>query len=402
MTIQTTDSAPAKTRDPANDKEWFDLSAQWQLRPDTIYLNHGSFTIPPNVVRYERRKWIDFLDEQPMDFYLRQLEPAMDQARTCVAKFVGTTRQNLIFVDNATYGMNVVARSFKLTKDDEVLLCDHEYGSVIRTWQRACDDVGAKLVIVKMPDQFESPDEIVDSLIAHVTDKTKLLVVSHITSATALIFPVKEICNAFRKRDIATCVDGPHAPAQIELSIDELDCDFYTASCHKWLCGSLGSGFLYVNPRQHSAVQPPIKSWGRLPPATPETWDEEFTWIGSRDPSPFLSVPRAIEFMETIGVENFRQRSRWLAQYAESGLRDLFKTSPLGNRDAGWYGCMAHVPMPPGDWSTLQKQLWDEVSIEVMVNQFKERWYIRVSCHLYNNTTQIDTLFKALARLTGG
>ena len=125
MTIQTTDSAPAKTRDPANDKEWFDLSAQWQLRPDTIYLNHGSFTIPPNVVRYERRKWIDFLDEQPMDFYLRQLEPAMDQARTCVAKFVGTTRQNLIFVDNATYGMNVVARSFKLTKDDEVLSLIH-------------------------------------------------------------------------------------------------------------------------------------------------------------------------------------------------------------------------------------------------------------------------------------
>ena len=395
-----TNNVGTRVRDASKDQDWFDFAHQWQLRPDTIYLNHGSFTIPPNVVRYERRQWIDRLDEQPMDFYLRQLEPALDDARTRTASFVGTTRENLVFVDNATYGMNVVARSFRLTEGDEVLLCDHEYGSVIRTWQRACGEVGAKVVLVTMPAQFESQEQIIDALLAEATDKTKLLVVSHITSATALILPIKKICAAFRSREIAVCVDGPHAPAQVELSIDDLDCDFYTASCHKWLCASLGSGFLYVNPRQQSTIEPPIKSWGRLLPAIPQTWDEEFTWIGSRDPSSFLSVPKAIDFMESIGMDSFRERAYWLAQYAENGLRDLFKTTPIGNREQGWYGTMAHVPMPSGDWSSLQKQLWDEVGIEVMVINFNEQWYVRVSTHLYNNTTQIDTLLKALARLS--
>ncbi|MFK7767351.1 MAG: aminotransferase class V-fold PLP-dependent enzyme [Mariniblastus sp.] len=393
--LQTT-----KLRDPSKNQDWFDLAPQWQLRPDTIYLNHGSFTIPPDVVRYERRKWIDRLDEQPMDFYLRQLEPAMDEARFVVAQFVGTSKDNLVFVDNATYGMNVVAKGFPLSKGDEVLLCDHEYGSVIRTWQRKCDETGAKLAVAPMPNKFETHEQIVDALLGCITDRTKLLVVSHITSATALIMPIKKICQSFRERNIAVCVDGPHAPAQVELTIDDLDCDFYTASCHKWLCGSLGTGFLYANPRQHVSIQPPIKSWGRLLPAVPEKWDEEFTWIGTRDPSPFLSLPRAIEFMTSIGLENFRNRAYWLARYAEEQLCELFQTAPIGTRDQGWYGTMAHVPMPPGDWSSLQKRLWDEVGIEVMVISFKEHWYVRVSCHLYNNTTQIDTLLKALARMT--
>lgn len=386
-------------RDPSNDQDWSDLAAQWQLRTDTIYLNHGSFGLQPNSVRYARRGWIDRLDEQPMDFYLRQLEPAMQDARICLATFVNTSADNLVFVDNATYAMNVVANSFVLEAGDEVLINDHEYGAVHRIWQRACDHVGAKLVCIQLPERFESTDQIVDALLAGTTDNTRLLIVSHITSATALIMPIQQICDAFAKREIATCVDGPHAPAQVELSIDGLKCDFYTASLHKWLCATLGSGFLYVNPKQQSKIQPPIKSWGRLLPAIPATWDEEFTWIGSRDPSPFLSVPAAIEFMNGIGLPDFRKRSRWLANYVEERLRDLFGTKPIGNRSDGWYGSMTHVPLPPGDWSGLQAQLWEQIGIEVVIIGEKTKWFIRVSSHLYNNTTQLDTLVKALSRL---
>jgi isopenicillin-N epimerase len=390
----------AKTRDVKNDQDWLDLAVHWRLRSDTIYLNHGSFGLPPDAVRYARRQWINQLDEQPMDFYLRQLEPALLEAKTRVAKFLGTNRRNLIFVDNATYGMNVVANSFQLGSGDEVLINNHEYGAVKRIWQRKCDRVGAKLFCVELPERFESPDQIVNALLSGTTDKTKLLIVSHITSPTALIMPVNEICEAFTAQEIAICVDGPHAPAQIDLNIDGLDCDFYTASCHKWLCATLGSGFLYVNPRNHRVMEPPIKSWGRMLPAMPQTWDEEFTWLGTRDPSPYLSIPVAIEFMETIGLDEFRTRSRWLASYVEKNLSELFGTTPIGSPDQGWYGSMAHVPLPKGDWSLLQKQLWEQIGIEIPIINFKNRFFVRVSCHLYNNRTQLDALVKALSRLT--
>ncbi len=187
-----------KARDVSNDQDWLDLAVHWRLRTDTTYLNHGSFGLPPDAVRHARRQWIDRLDEQPMDFYLRKMEPLLLEAKNQVAKFVGTTSENLIFVDNATYGMNVVAHSFDLNSGDEVLINDHEYGSVKRIWQRKCDRVGAKLACVEMPERFESPEQIADVLLSGITDKTKLLIVSHITSPTALIMPVREICEAFR------------------------------------------------------------------------------------------------------------------------------------------------------------------------------------------------------------
>ena len=391
---------PIPSRNPSNDRDWSDLAANWKLRSDTIYLNHGSFGLQPNSVRYNRRGWIDRLDEQPMDFYLRQMESALYEARKSIADFIGTAPSNLVLVDNATYAMNIVANSFSLNPGDEVLINDHEYGAVHRIWQRACDAVGAKLVCAVLPDSFESKDQIVDCLKQAVTNKTRLLVVSHITSATALIMPIEEICNAFHAQEIAICVDGPHAPAQVELSVENLKCDFYTASLHKWLCAPLGSGFLYVHPRFQDTIEPPVKSWGRLLPAIPTTWDEEFTWIGSRDPSPFLSVPQAISWIRGIGLENFRKRTCWLANYTEDCLSDLFNTQPIGNRSAGWYGAMTHIPLPSGDWSCLQKQLWEQIGIEVMIILFKERWYARVSHHLYNNQVQINTFVKAISRLT--
>lgn len=387
-------------RDPSKDHDWADLAAEWRLRTDSIYLNHGSFGLQPNCVRYARRGWIDRLDEQPMDFYLRQMESALLAARGSVAELVGTTVDNLVFVDNATYGMNVVANSLSLSAGDEVLINDHEYGAVHRIWQRACDQVGAKLVCVTLPERFESATQIVEALISGTSDKTRLLIVSHITSATALIMPIEQICKEMAERGIAVCIDGPHAPAQIDFSIDRLNCDFYTASLHKWLCAPLGSGFLYVNPKHQQCIQPPIKSWGRLLPAIPEKWDEEFTWIGSRDPSPFLAVPTAIGFLKGIGLQAFRDRSQWLASYAEEALKELYGTTPIADRCEGWYGSMTHVPLPTGDWSNLQRDLWEQISIEIPIIDFNNRWYIRVSSHLYNNTIQLDTLIKALARLT--
>ena len=390
----------AVKRDHRNEDHWVEFAPEWLIRPDTTYLNHGSFGPSPEFVRLSRRQWIDRLDCQPMDFYLRKFEAAAWLARTSIAQFVGTRPENLVFAENATAAMNIVARSFTLKPNDEVLSNNHEYGAVHRIWERRCREVGANLKVCKLPDQFESKQQIVDCLSQSISPHTRLVIASHVTSATALVMPIEAIANMLKARAIALCVDGPHAPAHIDMNIDEIDCDFYTASCHKWLCAPLGSGFLYVHPARQTQIVPAVTSWGRLLPAIPQSWDEEFTWTGTRDPSPYLSIPSAIEFMsERVGISSFRQRTQYLASVAEEMLCDEFGTQPIGKRSQGWYASMAHVPLPPGDHSRLQQGLWEEYRIEVPIILFDDHWYIRVSCHLYNNLKQLETLRFALRKL---
>ena len=391
--------ATVTKRDHLNDAHWKEFFNEWLIRADTTYLNHGSFGPPPEFVRLARRKWIDRLDSQPMDFYLRDYEAALWEARSRTAEFVGTTPENLIFCENATAGMNVVARSFRLNAGDEVLSNNHEYGAVHRIWERKCNEVGAQLKICDLPEKFESQQQIVDCIAGEVTPKTRLAIISHITSATALIMPIAQMGRALKEKGVAVCVDGPHAPAQIELDIQAIGCDFYTASCHKWLCATLGSGFLFVHPDHQADIEPPNQSWGRLHPGVPERWDDEFTWAGTRDPSPYLSIPSAIEFMTTnVGLEAFRERSHYLASQIEGMLCEEFGTEPIASRADGWYASMAHVPLPGGDHSKLQHDLWNEYKIEVPIINFENRWYIRVSCHLYNNLKQLETLRFALRK----
>jgi isopenicillin-N epimerase len=296
------------------------------------------------------------------------------------------------------------------------LLTDHEYGAVQRIWQRACAKAKATAKIVELPLPFRTADDTTDAIFAAVTDQTKVLVVSHITSPTAVILPVAEICRRARERGIAVAIDGPHAVAQLPLAIDELDCDFYTASCHKWLSAPFGAGFLHVAPRWQSHVRPPVLSWGRIPPTKINAWSDEFVWSGTRDPSAYLSIPAAIELLEGIGLDSFRSRTHWLAQYARQKLVQLTGLEPLVPDDRAWYGSMAHVPLPPpkDDGSApaalrsdetspvsnpLQHTIWRQFGIEVPIVDFRGRRYIRVSCHLYNDTEQIDRLVAGLGEL---
>jgi isopenicillin-N epimerase len=392
-----TETPPSFRCDPSDDAQWEDITSDFLVAPGTIYLNHGSFGIPACKTRYAQRAWSYQHHENPMDFFLYQAEPLFADARAKLAMFLGAAPENLALVDNATYAMSIVAASFPLNADDEVLITDHEYVPVTRMWQARCDQVGAKLVVARLPDRIESDEEIVNSLTSHINDHTKLLVISHITSPTALILPLEYICRIFSSAQIPICIDGPHAPAQIELNIEQLRCDFYAASCHKWLSAPLGTGFLYVHPKWQSRMVPLVKGWGRLPPAEVSQWSDQFFWTGTRDISHFLSIPTAIEYLNGVGFAEFRARCRWLAEYIENALCQLFQTEPIGKRSSGFYGSMAHVPLPPGDWSQLQLLLKNDLGIEVVVNQFGGRWFLRVSCHLYNNMRQLDLLVKTLA-----
>jgi isopenicillin-N epimerase len=378
------------------------------LREDTTYFNHGSFGPPPEPVRQARAEWQARLDRQPMDFLVRQLEPAWHDARCRLASFVGTSPENLVFSTNATAAMNVVAASFPLAPGDEVLLNDHEYGAVRRIWDRACRRAGAEVKVAAFPQPMESAEQVVDSLFAAATGRTRLVVVSHITSPTAIILPVQAICREARRRGLAVCIDGPHAIAQVDVCLDQFDCDYYCASCHKWLSAPFGSGFLYVHPRRQSQISPPLLSWGVPPPREPAAWWEEFYWSGTSDPSALLAIPAAIEFLEQVGLETFRARTHYLAQYARQSLIAMLESRGASGAEtltAGclvpdnpqWYGSMAHVPLPPGDHQWLQRALWERYGMEVPIIAWSGRRFIRVSCHLYNDRRQIDRLAAALA-----
>ncbi|MGE3779956.1 MAG: aminotransferase class V-fold PLP-dependent enzyme [Pirellulaceae bacterium] len=386
---------------PDNDDAWDGWRAQWRLRDDTLYLNHGSFGPPPEPVREAQQFWKNRLDTQPMDFLTRRLAPAWLEARKRVADFLHTDFHNLIFVTNATEAMNLVAHSFPLSPGDEVLLTDHEYGAVRRIWQQRAAVCRAECRVAALPLPLESAEQVLATLDANCTDRTRLLVVSHITSPTAIRLPVERICQAARRRGIAVCIDGPHAVAQLPLQLDALDCSFYAASCHKWLSAPFGTGFLYVAPPWQAWLKPMQISWGLPPPDVPQGWDDEFFWQGTRDPSPWLALPAAIDFLSSVGWDAFRQRSRWLARYARQQLAPLSPPHlpPVAADLDEWYTGMAHVPLPAGDRAPLQNLLWTRFGIEVPIIGWRDRRWVRVSCHLYNRSADIDALARALSEL---
>jgi isopenicillin-N epimerase len=280
------------------------------------------------------------------------------------------------------------------------VLTDHEYGAVQRIWQRACQRAGAAVPITAaLPVPIDSAHDVVEAILAKVTARTRLIVVSHITSPTAIILPVSDICQAAHQRNVAVCVDGPHAVAQLPLDLDRLQCDYYTASCHKWLCAPFGSGFLYVHPRHQASIQSPIVSWGRLLPATPTRWTDEFIWTGTRNPAAMLAIPAAVDFMQAVGLPAFRTATHQLARYARHQLARLTDLEPLVPDSPQWYASMAQVPLPPGDAVDLQRKLWEQYRIEVPIVSWRERRFARVSCHLYTEQAHIDRLVDALRTL---
>ena len=368
----------------------------WRFRPGVCYLNHGSFGAVPLRVQTVQRRWQEHCMAEPMDVLARETELQWQSCRDRLARWLGAARENMALSQNATEAMNEIAAWFPLAAGDEVLLTDHEYGAVKRIWQRRAAKSHAVAKFVTLPMPFDDPQQIVDAILAACSERTRIVIFSHITSPTAVILPVAEICRGLRNKNIASCVDGPHALLQERVRLSEMDCDFYTASCHKWLCAPLGSGLLYVHPRWEEYIEPMRLSWGRLPPGRPQHWTDELTWIGTRDYSPYMAIPAAISFFESFDQRLLDARNHALACYARRVLSDLLRTAPLTPDSREWMGWMTAVWLPPGDHSTLQQRLWEQYRIEVPIMHFAERYLVRVSCHLYNTTHDIDRLALAL------
>lgn len=386
------------------DRDWNQHRSAWSLPDGVTYLNHGSFGPAPKVVIEARQKWFAELERQPMDFLARRLEPLLNESAGVLAKFVGCDRDDLIFVPNATTGINIVARSLELAAGDEILLTDHEYGAVTRIFGNVCSQVGARTVVARLPLPITSDAEVVDAIFARVNERTRLIVVSHIASYTSVILPVAAICQRAKALGVPVCIDGPHGLVQQPLNLRTLGCDFYAASCHKWLCGPIGSGFLFVRGKHKSKMRPAVMSWGRSFAGSPASWKDEFIWVGTDDPSSYLAVADAVRFIESVRTEAFRTRTHALVQHARTRIADIARSDLFTPDDPAWYGSMVTIPLPhvarssswPGEPHPLQRALWEEHRIETPVFEWQDRLCLRVSCHLYNTPADIDRLCAAL------
>lgn len=376
----------------------------WALRPGVVYLNHGSFGPSPTVVLDARDAWSRRLEAEPMDFFVRTMDDDLDAAAESLGRFVGAAGRDLVFLPNATVAMNLVAANVRLKPGDEVLATNHEYGAVLRIWRETCRKAGAELVVRRLPERLDSDAEIAETFLAGVTDRTKLIVVSHVTSPTAAILPVQAICDGAKRRGVAVCIDGPHAPAMVDVNINRLGCDYYCASLHKWLSAPFGSGFLYVARRHQQNFRPIVVSWGGSLSGRPASWKDEFTWSGTHDPAPYLAVPEAIAFLEGFGVERFRETTHALARHARERIVAITGREPFVANAIERFGSMISLPLPAldgfegghGRIDPLQAALWNEHRIEVPVAYWGGQRLLRISCHLYNTPDDIERLTRAV------
>ncbi|MFM7058368.1 MAG: aminotransferase class V-fold PLP-dependent enzyme [Planctomycetota bacterium] len=380
------------------------LADEWELDPNCIYLNHGSFGPSPRSVRTSREQWSRRLEQQPMRFYCREMEELLDQTCEVLATFLHTDARRLVLVDNATVAMNAVAASVRLAPGDEVLLTNHEYGAVRNIWQSCCRAAGAKVTTATLPFPPTEGD-VVAAVQASVTAATRLIVISHVTSATACVLPVQDICRMAQKRRIPVCIDGPHALALLDVRLDEIGCDFYCASGHKWLCGPFGSGFLWVHPRQQSLLQTPLVSWGGSIAGKPASWKDGLQWLGTRDPAPLLSIADAVRFFSPDVLSEYRQHAHELIANARHALLELPGVGAFCTPRESDFVSMAAVELPqtPG-WQpgyhghpdALQTELRDRHGIEVLTGSWQGHRFLRFSAHLYTTAEQLEQFVMAV------
>lgn len=374
-----------------------DLRQHFLLDDHAIFLNHGSYGACPRPVWETYAGWQRQLERQPVEFFRRH-EALLASARTSLAAMVNVQPDDLSYVVNATSGINVIARSFPLGPGDEILSTNLEYGALDYTWEHLCQRFGARYVKAEIPMPFTSHDAIVDALWSRVTERTKAIFISHITSGTAAIMPVAEICRRARRAGILTIVDGAHAPGQLPLDLTDLDVDIYSGNCHKWLCAPKGSAFLYVHPDQQEWIESLTISWG---------WGPDNTFLsrnqlqGTRDISSFLAVPRAIEFQREHDWGAVRASCRERLKRFRQRMHDRYGIEPMYPNTDEWFNQMALIEIPPIDRSTLGHALLYGHGIEIPCMQHGDTSCVRVSVQGYVSDEDLDKLANALDAIAG-
>jgi isopenicillin-N epimerase len=375
----------------------------WALDPAIAFLNHGSFGACPLPVLEVQQQLRQRIERQPLQFFGRDFEALFDQARNRLAEFVGADSLDLVFVPNATTGVNAVLRSLIFTPDDELLTTNQEYNACRNALNFVAERSGATIVVADVPYPIASPQQVIDSVLNAVTPRTRLVLLDHVTSQTGLVLPIAELIGALRDRGIDTLIDGAHAPGMVPLDLRTLGATYYTGNCHKWVSAPKGAAFLYVQREKQSEIRPLTISHGANSPRRDRSrFQLEFDWMGTDDPTAYLCVPEAIQFMGSLlsgGWMELMANNRAKAIAARDVLCTMLDVPPPCPETM--LGSLATIPLPNGSYIELQDALLEKYQIEVPIVPFPEvpHRLVRISAQIYNTPEQYEYLGQALLTL---
>ena len=360
------------------------IRGEFALEPDIAFLNHGSYGATPRRVLAAAEEWRRRMEAQPVRFMQRELPDALRAAAGELARFLGAAGDDLVFVDNATTGVNAVLRSLELTPADEVLFLSHVYGAVRNTIAHVCARTGAKPLEVAVPFPLAGAEEVLAPVAKAITARTRIAVLDHVTSSTALVLPIDRLIELCHARDVAVLVDGAHAPGMLALDLAALGADWYVGNCHKWLFAPKGCGLLWAAPCRRAGLHPTVISHG-----FGHGFTQEFDWTGTRDGSAWLAVTAALDFLRALGPAAVRAHNHALAIEAAKLINDAWWT-PIGGPPA-MLGSMAALRLAVAAPATreaaaaIHDRLWDEHRIEAPVMPFGQHLWVRISAQVYNS-----------------
>ncbi|MCE3259210.1 MAG: aminotransferase, partial [Bacteroidetes bacterium] len=373
------------------------LKNLFYLNPDVAFLNFGSFGATPKPIMEDYHKWQLELEREPVQFMTVKGNEYLKQSREALGNFIGCSGDDVVFVTNPSYAVNIVAKSLKLNPGDEILATNLEYGACDKTWQYYCKKAGAKYVRQSLTLPLTSKEKIVEEFFKGCNSKTKLIFINQITSATALILPVKEICAAAKERGILTFVDGAHVPGHIPLNLSELKADMYTGACHKWMMTPKGCSFLFVRKEHQDMLDPLLISWGydAMFPSHSKFIDYH-QLQGTRDFSAFLTVPKALSFMKENNWEKVSSDCKKMVIDNAKRFCDLVGSEPISPLSTEYLGQMFSIPVRCKEPEKLKQLLYEKYKVELPVFRQDDLRFIRYSVNAFNSQTDLDKLYDAL------
>ena len=373
---------------------------QFLLRPDITFLNFGSWGACPKPV-FERYQQFQLeLEQEPVLFFTQTGLQHVEKARQALGEYLDADADDLVFVTNPSYAVNIIAKSFALGAGDEVLTTEWEYGACDRTWQYYCDKAGARYVKQPIRLPLQSQDDFVAQFLQGVTKRTKLIFLSHITSSTAIRFPVEKIVAEAKKLGIMTFVDGAHAPAQVPLRLRSLGADIYTGACHKWMMTPKGSSFLYVRKEHQALFDPLVISWGyKADKPSHSLFLDYHQQQGTRDFSAFCCIPAAISFMKEHNWEEVSSQCRQLVLNNAMRFCNLLGAEPLLPLDDFFVRQLLSIPIRTQEPELLKARLYEEHRIQIPVMRHGDRVFIRYSIQAFNSQEDLDRLEQALLQI---
>lgn len=387
------------------------LSGHWLLKSGIVFLNHGSFGACPKPILALQTELRRQMEAEPIQFLWRRYEERLEPSRRELAKFIGARSKDVVFVANATVGINSVIRSLKLRPGDELLTTNHDYNACHNVLVETARRAGAKLVVAQIPFPIRGEEEVLEAVLASVTRRTRLAMIDHVTSNTALVFPVARLIRELESRGVDTLVDGAHAAGMLPLNITRLRPAFYTGNLHKWVCAPKGAAFLWAREDKQGDLQPAVISHGNNRPRPGFTpFQDRFDWSGTLDPTPWFCVAEAIRWMGKLlpgGWTELRKRNHELVLKARRVLCELLQVKPPCPEKM--LGSMATIPLPErfqgqpaaSKIDAEQLRLYDEFGVEVPFFRAGKpaRRYLRVSAQIYNSFADYEFLAGALNSL---